>query len=538
MKLNKQIRIVVFLQIALLGAAQAQTNQLLNGEKREKFVQQALRLRQIENYAGALQQLDSILMHQTTDAPILLFKGDVLLQAKQYAAAVKVYTTLLSLGYERVVTQINLSYALFMNHQPAKALQHAATAWKEGRSNNNAIVNYFNALLWNMKTKQAAHFLQRQDSLLTPAQRLVLKARLYTTGGNYQQGLTFYDSLVQTYPDKYYAQEYAEVLLGKKEIAQSSEVMQRAKHLFSLTEYGAYEKKRNATQQQNAGTEMVYFKDVAKNIRLENNAWWQQGEGRRYRFRLAIGHTSITSALKEKTSTRFGHVRINERWSKAWSGETDVHLQTVKTANGNSFVALTGQQRINFQPHDRRMVGFFYSTEILNFTAELLGNNIRSNNLGYVTHLMLSGKTGFYSQGSMGLLSDKNRRGQFFGSLYHLFRTEPTCKGGVNFSYLHFVDNTGKNYFAPERFISTELFADYSTALPMLSKFYLQVQAAAGMQKADANNWDPTFRFQSELGLRLQHFEAAVKYQTSNVASSTGAGYRFNWFTARVSWRW
>jgi hypothetical protein len=86
--------------------------------------------------------------------------------------------------------------------------------------------------------------------------------------------------------------------------------------------------------------------------------------------------------------------------------------------------------------------------------------------------------------------------------------------------------------------MNTEVFADYSTPLPLLSKFYLQLQAAAGLQKIEETKWEPAFRFQSELGIRLKQLEAALKYQTSNVASNTGTGYKFNWLTARVVWKW
>ncbi len=518
--------------------AQVNNNNTLSGEAREQFIQKALQLRKDENYFAAVKQLDSILLYNVSDASILLFKGDLLLQGRLFSEAAATYQQLLPLNYERTITQINLSYALFMNHQPAKALHFAKEAWSENKTNSNAVINYFNALLWNIKTKQAAQFLQQQDSLLSPAQKLVLKARLYTTSGDYTNGLKYYDSLVNSYPDKYYVQEYAEVLLGKKEIQQSAEAMHKAENLFSANEYKAYRQKLKATQQQQAGTEFAYFKDVAKNVRIENNIWWQQREGNKYRFRLSAGSSSITSQENEKTNTQFALVNISERWNKAWTGETALHLQLIQPSVGANFVGITGKQTVQYQPNDRRMYGAFYSSDILNYTASLLEKNIRSYNAGFVTHIMLSGKTGFYSQGSAGLLSDKNQRFSFFGSLYHLFRTEPTLKGGINFSAQHYKDNTIKNYFSPNRYLNTEVFADYSTALPMLSKFYLQLQAAAGMQKIEQQKWDPAFRFQTELGLRLNRFETALKYQTSNIASTTGTGYKFNWFTARVAWRW
>jgi tetratricopeptide (TPR) repeat protein len=539
MNYNKFFILCFFFQLTVgLKAQQPLSTQPLSVELREQYIQKAAQLRKDENYAGAIQQLDSILKYNPTDAPILLFKGDLKLQSKMYKNAVETYLLLLPLQYEHTIAQINLSYALFMNHKPAKALYYAKSAWEQNKNNTSAVVNYFNAQLWNIKTKEAGKFLQQQQQLLSPAQLLVLKARLFTTSGNYNKGLQYYDSLVKTYPDKYYTQEYSEVLLGKKEIKKSEEIMKVGKNLFSANEYNVYVQKLNATKLQNAGTEFVYFKDVAKNVRIENLLWWQQNEARVYRFRLSAGTSQITSAQNEKTNAQFAHVTINERWSKAWTGQSDIHLQLIQPSGDKSFTGLTGKQTVQYQPNDRKMFGLSYSADILNFTASLLQKNIRSNSIGYVTHILITGKTGFYSQGSKGFLNDKNQSQQFFGSLYHLFRTEPTLKAGLNFSAVHYKDSSIKNYFSPNRYLSTEVFADYSTALPMLSKFYLQLQAASGLQKIERQKWDPAFRFQSELGFRLKHFESSLKYQTSNVASASGTGYKFNWFTLRLMWKW
>jgi len=529
---------IVFLHAFCSLSAQIDEETFLKEEKRQQFIQHAINFRKEENYAAAIAQLDSVLVHNPKDAGLLLFKGDLKLQSKLYDDAIDIYKSLLPLNFETTITQINLSYALFMNHQPVKALEYAEKAWNRDRLNSNAIVNYFNAMLWNIKTDKASVFLNAQDSLLSPAQRLVLKARLYLTSGNYNNGLKYYDSLVRSYPEKYYIQEYAEVLLGKKQIKQSVSTMHNGKNLFTVNEYKAFEQKLNATRQQNAGTEFVFFTDVAKNVRIDNSIWWQQNENRTYRFRISAGRSVYRSAAKETTTAQFGHIHVDEKWSMALSGETDINLQLIQPSSNQKFTGITGQQTIKFQPNDRRMFAVFLSSDILNFTASILGNNIRSNNAGYITHIMLTGKTGIYSQGSMGALTDKNHRYQLFGSLYHLFRTEPTVKCGLNFSALHFSNSDVKSYFSPNRYLNTEVFADYGTALPMLSKFYLQLQSAAGMQQIEKNKWEPALRFQSEVGLRLKYLETSLKYQTSNVASNTGTGYKFNWITLRAVWKW
>ncbi len=524
--------------LLVVSSALKTWGQGLDGAAREAFVQKAIQFRKEENYMAAVQQLDSILAKNPKDAGILLFKGDLKLQGKLFNDAVGTYKELLLLDYEKTTAQINLSYALFMNHHPAKALHYAAEAWRQNPKNTNAIVNHFNAMLWNSQTKEAARFLNEQDSLIGPAQRLVLKARLYTTSGNYTSGLAYYDSLVRAYPDKNYLKEYSEVLLGKKEIKRSGETMKANEALFTANEYAAFTQKLKAAQIWNAGTEFVYFSDVAKNTRIENTAWLQQSDGGMFRFRLSAGTSSITSAESQKTTAQFGHVTVNERFSRAWSGQTDVHLQVIKPENSPAFNGVTSKQTLQYQPNDRRMVGLVYSSDILNYTASLLEKNIRSDNFGYVTHILLTGKTGVFSQGSFGTLTDGNQRYQFFGSLYHLFRTEPTVKAGVNVSAVHYKDNAITNYFSPNRYFSSEVFTDYSTALPNLAKYYVQLQGAAGVQQIENNNWEPAFRFQSEIGFRSSHFETGLKYQTSNVASAAGTGYSFNWFTLRLVWKW
>ncbi|WP_461098059.1 tetratricopeptide repeat protein [Spirosoma luteolum] len=531
-------RILILCLLAGFGMVRRVQAQALDGQQREALIQRAAAFRKQENYGMAIQQLDSILSKNPADAGIILFRGDLQLQNREFKKAVASYQQLIKLNHELTIARINLSYALFMDHHPAKALVYAAEAYARNSSNTNATVNYFNALLWNSRTTDAARFLATVSKNLSPAQRLVLNARLYTTSGNYAKGLANYDSLVRAFPDKNYVQEYAEVLLGKKEIARSETIMKTHDTLFTASEYGAFGQKLRATRMQNAGAEFVLFSDVAKNTRLESSIWYQQGEGRRFRFRYSAGVSTITSAENTRTSAQFGHITVNERFGLAWSGQSDVHLQVIKPEGKDAFSGITGRQTIQYQPNDRRMIGLVYNSEILNYTARLLGSNVRSHNLGYVTHILLSGRTGIFSQGSAGVLTDQNQRYLFFGSLYHLLRTEPTVKVGLNFSALHFSNPAITAYFSPDRYLSTELFADYSTALPHLARHYFQLQAAGGAQQIERLAWEPAFRLQAELGYRSNHFETGLKYQTSNVASSAGTGYKFNWFTYRLLWKW
>ncbi len=505
-------------------------------QQKDKWIQKASELRTQENYVGAIQQLDSILRLNNKDAGILLFKGDLQLQAKQFKNAVSTYKLLLPLHFETTIAKINLSYALFMSHKNVNALTYAKDAYKNDTLNANAIINYFNAMLWNLKIKQASVFLNKEKKHLTQKDELVLKARLNTTNGDFISGLQFYDSLVKRFTEKYYVQEYSEVMLGKKKWNKASALMKSKEALFSKNEYNGFVEKAKAYQIQNVGTEFVYFTDVAKNTRIENNFWWQQKEAVKYRFMVKVGASNIKSAQNDKTTAYNATVHIEELFSTKITGQTDVNAQQINVYGGEKYAAITGKQLIKYQPTDHKMVSLFYSTDILNYTAALLGNNIRSNNIGYVTHFLFGGKTGLYSEGSVGSLTDNNTRSQVFFSLYRLLRTEPTIKTGINFSGLHFSDSTITKYFSPNSFLSSEAFLDYTS--PISSKLFIQSQAAAGLQKIEQQAWQNSLRFQTEIGYQTKHCAFSLKYQTSNTASVSGTGYSFNWFTGKFLFKW
>lgn len=529
----KNFIVVIILQFLLtnLTKAQLKTNTVLTTQKREEFIEKANKLRSFEQYKEASFYLDSILIQNPKDAPILLFKGDLMLQAKLFSLAAASYKQLLPLNFEPTITKINLSYALFMSHKTVHALHYAKEAWENDKKNTNAIVNYFNAQLWNIKTKPAATFLNEQMQWLPKHQVLILKARLYTTMGNFKKGIQYYDSAVKFNDSKFYAQELAEVLIGKKHYANAKLVIDNNKQKFQESEYKNLTQKLQVSKYQYAGTEISYFTDIANNKRFENKYWWQQADEKKYQLNLAVGFGNISSNNTEKSNTQFAQIHLHEKWSTVLNGETKVNVQKVTSNLNNSFTALTAQQTIKYQPNDRRMIAVYAKRELLNFTASLLDQGISSTSYGYITHLMLKDKVGFFSEGSIANMSDKNDKYQFFGSLYTLFRTEPTLKTGVNFTALHFSDSSIKNYFSPNSYLHSELFIDFSTALPQSANFFLNAQAAIGFQKIEYGKWENASRFQTELGYRKNRIESTLKFQTSNVSSNNGTGYSFYWYT-------
>ena len=527
-------KLIAFLVIIFMGSFQGKAQETMSPEVREQWIQKATVLRSEEKFLEAIACLDSILVSNPKDAPILLFKGDLSLQAKEFDQAVTTYQALLPLNYEATITRINLSYALFMGRNPGKALNAAQNAWAQDSLHKGAVVNYFNAMLWNVKTKEAGNFLNENQSLVDRDQYLVMQARLYSTSGNYRLGLSYYDSLVQEFPKSYYIQEYSEVLIGKKMWERAETVLKNMGDSLSASQKQKIEGMLADAGLHTAGIQLGYFEDIGGNRRLEQGVFWRNEQKSKLQAGVRAGSHQVTSPEDQFTRSNFLAATLGYRWSPALESQGEVVAQQVSPDTGDSYSGLTGKFETRFQPHDRRMFGVFYSSELLNFTADLLGKNIRSQNLGYITHLMLDGKTGIFSQGSYGTINDGNSRLQFFGSLYRVLRTEPTLKTGFNFSALTYSETETTLYFAPDRFLSTELFVDYSTPMPLVSKLVAKFQGAAGLQKIESQDWEPTYRAQLEFIYRLSGFDFGLNGQFSNVASASGTGYRFHYVTLTV----
>ncbi len=525
---------VVFVSFGALAQQNTDTTKILTPEAREVFIQSALKLRSDNNFEMAVSSLDSILDRNPVDAGALLFKGDLLLQLNQHSEAVKTYQQLLPLNYEPVITQINLSYALFLTHKPKKALKMAQAAWELDKQNTIGIINHFNAMLWNTKTNEAKLFLLENDTLLDDSQKLLLNARLLMTQGQYTQGHKAYEDLLSKHENKYFTKEFTEALIGKKEYLRAENLIKKDSLLFSENEYQDLLEKINEGNRQSIGSKTVYFEDIAQNTRFAQEIFWEQKESNKYRFKVGAKNTLIKSNEINKTTGKEFYISCDQRWGITLTGKSAMNITQLKSSMTSSRILLTGKQEIMFKPNDRKMIGASISSEILNFTADLFAKGTRMTQLGYETHIMFNARSGFFSQGSAGIYSDDNKRLLFFGSLYHTIRTEPTIKSGLNISTVHFTNQNITDYFSPKVYLNSEVFADFMTALPNSSRLYFYTLGAIGIQKIETNSIEPVFRFESKLGANFKNFNASLKYQTSNVSTESGTGYKYNWFTLEL----
>lgn len=509
---------------------------LISAEQRQQYLEEAQEWRAKGELGQAVKRLNYILAENPNDAPTLLFKGDLLAQQNLFSEAAEIYQQVLHLEYQPVIAQINLSYALFMSGKAKSALLFAEKAWQIDRQNPRALVNYFNALLWNAETQKAAGILEENLSFLPSDQGQVMKARLYTSQGNFRAGLAQYDTLVTLFPEKAYINEYLEVLLAKNETNRAMKLLTKEKDQFPEAERLSLLARIEAKKVQEFGVSYSFFKDIAQNNRKGYHLWWLQGQDKIYQFGIQAGRLDLKTNETNQSSSHYFELKVNENWDNSFSGQTQLGLRQNNFGEQQQFTSFYARQTFQYQPHDRRFFSLFAETNILDYTADLLGKQIRNNSLGFETHLMFTARNGLYTQGSWSKLSDTNERKQIFGSFYHLIQRQSPLKAGINFSALQHKSNQFSGYFSAEKYLNGELFFDYQNQKLWSLPLKLSLQAAAGMQKIESNDWEPALRFEGQLSYHWKSLETTIKYQTSNAASSNGTGYQFDWLTFRLNW--
>ncbi|MBT8219537.1 MAG: hypothetical protein KJP00_06925 [Bacteroidia bacterium] len=519
------------------GFSQNQNPLSLSAEQRQEKFQKAVLYRGEGNYDMAIQQLDAILLQRTDDAEALLLKGELHTQNQQFKEAVAVYGRLLPMQYKHTIALINLSYVLFMNNKPKEALSYASEAFNIDKTNNAALINYFNALLWNSKTKHATQIIHTYEDNLEPDQVLVMKARLYTTSGNFVDGLANYESLVSIFPNVNYVKEYVEVLLAKKQIHSALRVMQSYNDIFPEKENLKLKRKLQEAQLQQLKSGFSYSKDAGQNVRMIGHIQWRSAQKKNYQYEVRSEWSTLNTAANNKVHSGALALHLQTRLGTKLKGQTQIQMTRIDLDQEREITTILGHQSIQYQPHDRQMIGLFLNSGIMDDNSILLGKNIRSQEWGIQAHYMTNKRNGIYLQSSVSKLSDGNKKWQMFGSLYQILRNNPLVKIGVNTALLQYKNNRMEDYFSPEETISTEFFGEYANDNFANTGLRWYVQMASGMQRLHGKDWNPVFRLNTTVSYHTKSLGFLLKFQTSNIATNTPNGYRFMQIEKSISYR-
>lgn len=167
-----------------------------------------------------------------------------------------------------------------------------------------------------------------------------------------------------------------------------------------------------------------------------------------------------------------------------------------------------------------------YTSDAFSYTAGMIAAKLQLHTLAATANGPLLGPLSFYAEGATALVTDGNARGLTFLSIYSDLTKSPTAKLGVNGQVLGFAATSPRSYFSPARLLVTEGFAQLVEDDPNKT-FVYNALAAVGLQKINAENTQPIYRFFVSGGVRFQrHLRGELYGQLTNSASTTISGFR------------
>lgn len=523
--------IVLFLGIFFAGSMAAQVEHA-EGEKNLTHVFQ---LRENKDYNSAIALLDSLMPQLQDKAGMMLLKGDMLLQATRFKDAAVVYENQFEETPFRKNVLINWSYATFMGGNAKKALDIAHKAYLENQSDGGAIVNYFNALLWNAKAGKASMFFADNHQHLSQEQSSILLARLYTTKGDFKEGLKLYGELCDTIHNIHYINEFTSVMNSKRFWHASETAIKSYKSYLNDADYQQLKSGLSPAYQNHAGLETDFVKDSGGNLRFSTLALYRTPDIKKWPLAFALGQEKYYSPLSTTTAAYNFRVLSEKSWSLAFKTRMEAAFNAIKPSEQADFNIYTGRIAMVYQPHDRRMISLYALRDYLNFTEEITSTKISRQQYGYESHVMFGPRMGVFSYGNMAFFSDQNQKTDVFVSLYGVANKKPIIKTGLNFNYVSFKIPTIL-YFSPSSYQNGSLFVDVEDKLSAKFPLHYLVQAGFGYQIIETADLQPTFRLSVELKSTYKNFAFRVSAGGSNVMSAIGTGYTYSQYKLAVDY--
>lgn len=188
---------------------------------------------------------------------------------------------------------------------------------------------------------------------------------------------------------------------------------------------------------------------------------------------------------------------------------------------------LMANSKITFKPNAFHNFEAGFMQELQDYNTSLIKNNLRTDH--YILNYNLSTLTpiGFFGQFYYTHLSDANNRKLLYMSLYYNVLKVNTLKLGLNYQHIDFEKSVPLQYFSPYYFNLIEGFGQFMLADKIEKKNQLlcNLNVAVGQQFIENKAAQLAYRFQAEIGAKLNYQWNVLMYGTyNNIASATAAG--------------
>ena len=487
-------------------------------------------------YQPASALLEDILGENSKDKEALAAKAQMKVVLEQYDEAEKIYQSLLTITKENTDVYLSLSYLSFLQKNKTLAMSYANKAIQSTKKfPENTLKAYLGkvmALGWNEKFNQAFALLDSLDQVFVANNNILVKrATLNTWNKDYDISAHLFQKVLEKVPSSFDANLGCADALFAQELDVESK-----KYVLKTLDYYPNQKDakdflvklslrhspaittHNFISSDKGGNSSINFQlglaiDIVPSFRALLN----------YKSRLAENSN-------EKTKAKTDNFGVGFRWrvKPTWLMTTGVNLSSLNGINKtvNHFLYDFANE---FKLTKLQTLELRYQTDIQNFTAGLIDNNLTFQNFIATYSLNTPFKVGIYSQYYYTKNSDDNSRNLLFASLYYDLKAAPVVKFGFNFNTMSFQKQVPSTYFSPSKFFSYEAFGLVENLQVPKQKLLYQLSLAGGYQKIEQNDFQSTYRVTASLGYRPKNnFEALVYTLSSNSATSSVVGYSYS----------
>lgn len=172
---------------------------------------------------------------------------------------------------------------------------------------------------------------------------------------------------------------------------------------------------------------------------------------------------------------------------------------------------------------DRLYTKMAYSSEVHNYTKDLIEKDILIRHLSLSNNFMITPKLGLYTSGQFSVQSDENSRSLFYGSLYYSLVRDPLVRIGFNYNYFGF-EELRLNYFSPGSYQLGEFFMMISNQ-ESNDKLTYKLQINSGLQIVDEQNSQRVSRVEAMVGYTFRSgIFMNANYLSNSAAAATAIG--------------
>jgi tetratricopeptide (TPR) repeat protein len=486
-----------------------------------------------QGYQQAMALLDAIFEDFPNDIDTRFLKAQIFGFQEQYTPAKALFEGLIGTA-NQTDAYLQLAYIAFLEKKARLALAIVQKAYDTApeADKNKLRVGRINALGWNKRFAEAFAEIDKlaQQNPNNPEIAL-LKARLSIWGKQYQKGASFYEVALKQSPDSFDAN------LGFAD-ANHAQGMDKAAFAYANRTLQLFPKQADAERfleklrlSHAPSIDAQFFVSEDNGQNTSTNYVLRAGYDLHTQFRFVGGYRLRKAGTASEPNQAQVQILSGGFHAKplpflAIDGEVN-QINTHSPTQQNSQLAY--QIGTEWRLGRWQQLTLKYNLEPQTFTAGLIEYNLFYKNYILNYNLTTPIKVGFYTQAIKSEFSDRNQRQLLFASLYYDLIYQPVIKFGVNYQYITFKQRVPRCYFSPFAYHSVEVFLQAENLNMPKQKVLYQVSLAAGTQKVEDQDAQPTYRLGLSLGFRPEkRVDIQAYYNRSNIATTTAVGYTYN----------